>query len=81
MLVMSGADRSVYYVFRNTIFWERHIRRRSGFVYYVNAWVFIAIVSALCMVRGRFQRFSVLKRALVDAYVENMGECPAYRLD
>lgn len=79
-MIDSRSDRTAYYLTRNRVFWERHVRHHGGCRYALNAAILITLVSLSAIAQARVRSLRVVGRAIFDGWAKRMGESPQFRL-
>lgn len=74
------SDLGLYYLLRNKVFWERHVRGHGGPRYCVNAAAWIVVAGLTTVFQARFRKGRVVARAILDGLAGRMGESPHFRL-
>jgi len=75
-----GSDFQVYYTFRNHVWLNRNLQCASVFVYYLNKFVFLFLLSAFALALRKRQRFDVIRRAIFDGEQGSLGVNPNFPL-
>lgn len=74
------SERGVYYLLRNRVFWERHVRGHGGPRYCLNAVALIVVVGLATVLQARFGKARLFARAIRDGLAGRMGESPHFKL-
>ena len=75
-----GSDFQAYYTFRNHVWLNRNLQCASVFVYYLNKFVFLFLLSAFALALRKKQRFGVIRRAIFDGEQGSLGVNPNFPL-
>jgi GT2 family glycosyltransferase len=78
--LVSGTDVQVYYTFRNHVWLNRNVQCASQFIYRVNKYMFLALLSVFAISLRRGQRLDLIRRAVSDGEQACLGINPNYPL-
>ncbi|MBV9825243.1 MAG: glycosyltransferase [Alphaproteobacteria bacterium] len=73
-------DSSVYYLVRNSIFFERHVCKREGVSYWINATIYLIALIGIALICGKKARAALLARATLDGFYQKLGTNIQYLL-
>ncbi len=71
--LVSGADFQIYYAFRNHVWLARRNQCDSEFVYSLNKFAFMSMLSVLAVAFGRLKRLGLIRRAIMDGERGRLG--------
>jgi len=78
-LVM-GSDLRIYYALRNRVFWELRHRTPVSLGYYVNAMVYLTLLTGYAVAKRKMRRLPLIYTALKDAINGRLGVNEAFVL-
>lgn len=76
----TSKDAFAYYVVRNSIYFGSRNRVTSKFTFNFNKYLFIALISVIGTLRGKFKRLGIIYSAIGDGLKGRMGSQEKYKL-
>ncbi|MCX8026857.1 MAG: glycosyltransferase [Thermodesulfovibrionales bacterium] len=79
-LILGGNDNTVYYAFRNEVYFERYCLMRRGLFYLFHKYTYLFLLFVNAIRRKRLHRFKILLSALLDGNKGILGINPKHPL-
>ena len=71
--LQDGGDFRAYYSARNLSWIGTHHKTRVDIIYLINKWIYLAILYAIALTKGRVSRFKLLLQAIKDGETGHLG--------